>query len=60
MNATTLRRLALLLTVSFFTAGCELIGDIFQAGLVVGIIIVVLIVAVVWWILGKFRRRGAP
>lgn len=56
MNVATLRRLALLLTVSFFTAGCELIGDIFQAGLVVGIIIVVLIVAVAWWVIGKFRR----
>lgn len=56
MNVTTLRRLALLLTVSFFTAGCELIGDIFQAGLVVGIIIVLIIVAVVGWIISRFRR----
>ena len=56
MNATTLRRLSLLLAISFFTAGCELIGDIFQAGFVIGIIIVLVIVAVVGWIISKFRR----
>lgn len=60
MNVATLRRLALLLTISFFTAGCELIGDIFEAGFVTGIIIVVLILAVVWWLVGKFRGRRAP
>ena len=58
MTLSTLRRIPLLLALSFFTAGCELIGDIFQAGLVVGIIIIVLIVAVVWWLIGKFRRGG--
>lgn len=56
MNATTMRRLSLLLAISVFTAGCELIGDIFQAGFVVGIIIVLVIVAVVGWIISKFRR----
>lgn len=56
MNAMTMRRLSLLLAISIFTAGCELIGDIFQAGFVVGIIIVLVIVAVVGWIISKFRR----
>lgn len=58
MSISTLRRISLLLALSFFTAGCDLIGDIFQAGLVVGIIIIVLIVAVIWWLVGKFRRGG--
>lgn len=56
MNLMTMRRLSLLLAISIFTAGCELIGDIFQAGFVVGIIIVLVIVAVVGWIISKFRR----
>jgi hypothetical protein len=60
MDYTMMRRISLLLAVSFLTAGCELIGDIFQAGFVVGIIIVLLIVAVVGWILSKFRGRGTP
>jgi hypothetical protein len=59
MNATaTVRRISLLLALSLFTAGCELIGDIFQAGFVVGIIIVLVIVAIVGWILSRFRGRG--
>lgn len=49
-------RILLLLALTLvMTPGCELIGDIFQAGLVVGIIIVVLIVAIAMWILRKFR-----
>lgn len=56
MNITVARRLSIVLAVSFLTAGCELIGDIFQAGLVVGIIVVLLIVAVIAWALKKFRR----
>lgn len=57
MNASTLRRISLLLALSIFTAGCELIGDIFQAGFVVGIIIVVVIVVVIGWIVSRFRGR---
>jgi hypothetical protein len=52
-----LLRITLLLALSIFTAGCELIGDIFQAGFVVGIIIVVVIVAVIGWIVSRFRGR---
>jgi hypothetical protein len=52
------RRIALLVALSLTAAGCELIGDIFQAGLVVGIIIILLILAIVGWIIGKFRGRG--
>ena len=57
MSTATSRRISLLLALSFFTAGCELIGDIFQAGFVVGIIIVLVIVAVIGWILSRFRGR---
>jgi hypothetical protein len=52
------RRIALLVALSLTATGCELIGDIFQAGLVVGIIIILLILAIVGWIIGKFRGRG--
>lgn len=51
-------RLALLFTISLFTAGYELIGNIFQAGFVVGIIIVIVLVAVIAWVLRRFR--GTP
>ena len=51
-------RNCLVLLLLLALPGCELIGDIFQAGLVVGVILVLLIVAVVGWLLSKFRRRG--
>jgi len=38
------------------TAGCEVIGNIFQAGMWVGVILVVLVIAVVGFIVGKLRR----
>ncbi|WP_373497572.1 hypothetical protein [Aquiflexum sp.] len=33
--------------------GCSLIGDIFKAGVWVGIIVVVIIIALVFWIIKK-------
>jgi hypothetical protein len=36
--------------------GCELIGDIFQAGVWVGVIIVVVVIAAALWGLSKLRR----
>ena len=45
--------LAVVLTLS----SCELVGDIFQAGMAVGVFIIVLIVALVLWVLSRFRRR---
>ena len=45
--------LALLLTLS----SCELIGDIFQAGIWVGVIGVVVVVGIVIWVLAKIMGR---
>ena len=36
-------------------AGCELIGDIFQAGFAVGVIAVVLVLALVGFAIAKLR-----
>jgi hypothetical protein len=52
-----MRRLLPVLLVCFFVAGCELIGDVFQAGLIGGIVLVILVVLVLGWIFGKFRGR---
>ncbi len=47
--------LGLLLLASAMTlSSCEVIGDIFQAGMFVGVLIVVVIIALVIWL---FRRR---
>ena len=50
-------RIAMLLVVLLSVTSCEVIGDIFQAGMSVGIFLVILIVAIVIWIISKFRNR---
>jgi len=37
-------------------SSCQAIGDIFKAGMWVGVIVVVLVVALVLWLIGKMRR----
>ena len=41
---------------AFLLSSCEAIGDIFKAGMWVGVIVVVLIVALVLWLIGKMRK----
>lgn len=36
--------------------GCEAIGDIFQAGIGVGVFLAVVVVIAVIWIISKFRK----
>jgi flagellar biogenesis protein FliO len=50
------------LTLAIFAVtlltSCEAIGDIFQAGMYVGVFIVIALVAVLIWVLRFFRRRS--
>ncbi|MBL3657368.1 hypothetical protein [Fulvivirga sediminis] len=45
-----------LLFLAFLLPGCEVIGGIFKAGFWTGIIVVFLIVAIIIWLVVKFRR----
>lgn len=45
-----------LLAVMITFSSCEAIGDIFQAGIGVGIFIVVLVVALIIWLVSRGRR----
>jgi hypothetical protein len=51
---------AMLFVALFFAAnmltGCEVIGGIFKAGMGVGIFVVVVIVALVLWLIGRSRK----
>ena len=47
----------LALVSAFALTGCEVIGDIFQAGVWVGIIVVVGIIALVIWLIAKMGGR---
>ncbi len=55
-----MRNLYNLIALSTLTllSGCELVGDIFKAGAYTGIFIVVVIIALIVWLLSKFRSRS--
>lgn len=56
MRSTTVVRLVLLVSLAVAASGCEAIGMIFKAGMVTGVIAVVLIVAVIGYAFSKLRR----
>ena len=47
---------AFLLVIVTTLSSCEVIGEIFKAGVWVGIIVVVLIVGIILWVIGKARK----
>lgn len=53
-------RIGWLLLLCLTIPGCELVGEIFQAGLVVGAIVVLLLVVVIGWIVRTLRGRRRP
>lgn len=57
MLLTTFSRVFLVLLAGVALSGCELVGDIFQAGMAVGVFIVIAVVAVIIFLVSKMRRR---
>lgn len=51
-----LYQIVILLTFSIGFTGCEFLGDVFKAGVWVGIIILIAIIAVVAFIIKLFRK----
>lgn len=56
MQSTTAMRLVLLVSLAMAASGCEAIGMVFKAGMVTGVIAVVLILVVVGYAFSKMRR----
>ena len=48
-------RLLLVLVGTISLAACELVGDIFQAGMAIGVILVVAVIALIGFIVAKIR-----
>jgi hypothetical protein len=48
--------LAALAMIMFTTSSCEVVGGIFKAGMWTGIIVIVLIVVLVIWLIGRSRK----
>ena len=57
MLVTVFSRLFLVLLAGIALAGCELAADIFQAGMAVGVFMVVAILAFIIFLVSKVRRR---
>jgi hypothetical protein len=55
MKNITLITLALALMV---LSGCSVIGGIFKAGAAVGIISVIVVIVIIFWLLSLFRRKS--
>ena len=48
--------IALLVFISALLSSCEAIADIFKAGVWVGVIIVVLVVGLIFWLINKAKK----
>ena len=53
MRAVPLTQIVLLVVLALATSGCQLVGDIFQAGMFVGIISVVLVIVLIGWVVSR-------
>jgi hypothetical protein len=47
--------LLLLLLSTMALAGCEVIGDIFQAGVWVGVVLVLLVIGIIVWLVTRSK-----
>ena len=55
-NTLTLVNLIIAFLLTFVMSSCDVIGGIFEAGMWTGLIGVVLLIIVVFWIFNKIRR----
>jgi len=58
MTARIFLRSLFVAMAAFTLPGCELVGDIFQAGMAVGIFLVLAVVALVIFLVAKLGRRA--
>jgi hypothetical protein len=53
MTPTRLYQTSLILMMSLFVGGCEAIAGIFRAGFWVGAILVILVIGIIAWVMGR-------
>lgn len=56
MRFTALPSMVFILVVSFALSACEAIGSIFKAGVWTGLILVAIVIAIVIWLISRFRK----
>ena len=42
----------------FLLSGCQAIGSIFKAGMWVGVVGIIILVILIFWIISKFSKKG--
>ena len=47
---------SMVMFIMVFMSSCEVVGGIFKAGMWVGFIVVVLVIALVLWLINKIRK----
>jgi hypothetical protein len=57
MNKLNLSLAAVLMFTAVTLSSCDLVAGIFKAGFWTAIILIVVIIAVVMWLIGKTRRK---
>lgn len=57
MLVATLSRVFLVFVAGITLTACELAGDIFQAGMAIGVFLVIAAVALIIFLVSKVRRR---
>ena len=58
MTRQTLLQLLIVVVAVISLPGCEVVEGIFKAGMAVGILLVVFVVGLVFFLVGKLRRRA--
>jgi hypothetical protein len=48
--------LSVLITMAMTFSGCEVVGGIFKAGMIWGIILVLLVIFGIFWLIGRGRK----
>ncbi|MBC5774359.1 hypothetical protein H8S95_09830 [Pontibacter sp. KCTC 32443] len=46
----------LLILMAFTLSSCELVGDIFEAGMWTALVVIVIVILLIAWIFRRFRR----
>lgn len=52
----SLAKLLLLVAAALSLSGCEVIGDIFKAGMWTGVIVVIAVIAAIVWLFSRARK----
>jgi predicted small secreted protein len=45
-----------LFAMAMTLSSCEAIGDIFQAGMAVGVVVIIAVVGLIIWLVSRFRK----